>query len=93
MAAGFVAVATEVDHIIAKANGGGDDDSNLQSICRPCHRRKTAADRMQRRLNKTGADIKSFPRHLKNRRRDQKNVGAELDRGGMSGREVVGARG
>ncbi len=29
--------------------------------------------------------IKSFSPNLKNRRRDQKFVGAELDRGGMSG--------
>jgi 5-methylcytosine-specific restriction protein A len=34
--------ATEVDHIIPKAQGGTDDPDNLQSICRRCHRQKTA---------------------------------------------------
>lgn len=34
-------VATEVDHRIPKARGGGDDPSNLQAINRDCHKRKT----------------------------------------------------
>ncbi len=34
--------ATEVDHIIAIANGGDvHDTDNMQSVCRPCHRWKT----------------------------------------------------
>ncbi|AXG42238.1 MULTISPECIES: HNH endonuclease [Photorhabdus] len=37
--------ATTVDHIIPKARGGTDDDSNLQSLCWSCHRRKTATER------------------------------------------------
>jgi len=32
----------DVDHIIAKANGGTDDPSNLELLCAPCHRSKTA---------------------------------------------------
>jgi len=36
--------ATQVDHIVAKAHGGTDDESNLQSICEPCHRAKTATE-------------------------------------------------
>jgi 5-methylcytosine-specific restriction protein A len=36
--------ATEVDHIINKAQGGNDLDSNLQAICKPCHKVKTAAE-------------------------------------------------
>jgi 5-methylcytosine-specific restriction enzyme A len=31
-----------VDHIITKARGGTDDESNLQAFCRECHSRKTA---------------------------------------------------
>lgn len=38
-------VATEVDHIVPKSQGGTDDDSNLQAICSACHKAKTARDR------------------------------------------------
>ena len=35
----------EVDHITAVSNGGDFwDTSNLRTLCRPCHRKKTAAD-------------------------------------------------
>jgi 5-methylcytosine-specific restriction protein A len=37
-------MATAVDHIIAKADGGTDDDENLQPICDECHRMKTARE-------------------------------------------------
>ena len=33
--------ATQVDHIVSRAAGGGDEDSNLQSLCASCHSRKT----------------------------------------------------
>ena len=39
--------ARTVDHIKAKAHGGTDDDSNLESLCWPCHRSKTATERMR----------------------------------------------
>lgn len=39
-----VTVATQVDHIIPKAAGGTDDESNLQAICVPCHAEKTARE-------------------------------------------------
>lgn len=35
----------EVDHITPVQRGGSDDLVNLQSLCRGCHRRKTAADK------------------------------------------------
>jgi 5-methylcytosine-specific restriction protein A len=31
-----------VDHIVTKARGGTDDESNLRGLCRECHSRKTA---------------------------------------------------
>ncbi|WP_431608422.1 HNH endonuclease signature motif containing protein, partial [Enterobacter asburiae] len=39
--------AETVDHITAKANGGTDDLSNLESLCKPCHRAKTAVERLK----------------------------------------------
>lgn len=38
--------ATHVDHIVAIEDGGHKTDpSNLQSLCKPCHERKTGLDR------------------------------------------------
>ncbi len=36
--------ATEVDHIVNVESGGTDDDSNLEAICSPCHKAKTARE-------------------------------------------------
>jgi len=33
------------DHIIPKAEGGTDEDANLQTLCRPCHKAKTDAEK------------------------------------------------
>lgn len=40
--AGRYVPATDVDHVISKANGGTDELENLQSLCKKCHRSKTA---------------------------------------------------
>jgi len=32
---------SQVDHIVPLANGGTNSDSNLQTLCARCHRRKT----------------------------------------------------
>lgn len=39
--------ASTVDHIIPKAHGGTDEESNLQALCWPCHKRKTATERIK----------------------------------------------
>jgi len=47
LAEGRATPATEVDHIIPKAHGGNDALTNLQSICTPHHRHKTARERLR----------------------------------------------
>lgn len=41
---GHITPATQVDHRVPKAQGGSDDQVNLQSICEQCHRTKTASE-------------------------------------------------
>ncbi len=41
---GLVTLDLEVDHIINVAAGGTDDESNLQALCVPCHKTKTAIE-------------------------------------------------
>lgn len=41
---GLVTLDLEVDHVINIAQGGTDDEGNLQSLCVPCHKVKTAAE-------------------------------------------------
>lgn len=36
-----VTTQLELDHIVNVAQGGTDDESNLQSLCLPCHKDKT----------------------------------------------------
>lgn len=47
--AGRVVAATDVDHIVAKRDGGADAWDNLQSLCHACHSRKTMSELNQRR--------------------------------------------
>ena len=42
--AGCIVPATDVDHIVARADGGTDDGSNLQPLCHACHSRKTVRE-------------------------------------------------
>ncbi|EKQ7229501.1 HNH endonuclease [Klebsiella quasipneumoniae subsp. similipneumoniae] len=44
---GRAVAAKTVDHIKAKAHGGTDDDSNLESLCWPCHQTKTGRERLK----------------------------------------------
>jgi 5-methylcytosine-specific restriction protein A len=54
--AGRVTAATVPDHIIALVNGGTDDDGNIQCLCEPCHRTKTAEDLGRRARVAIGPD-------------------------------------
>lgn len=38
---GVLTRATDVDHIVPKAQGGTDQDDNLQPLCHACHSGKT----------------------------------------------------
>lgn len=38
-----VTTATDVHHVIARRNGGSDDDGNLMSLCKSHHSQITAA--------------------------------------------------
>jgi RNA-directed DNA polymerase len=40
----------EIDHIVAKVNGGTDKKNNLQLIHATCHQQKTATERRQRAI-------------------------------------------
>lgn len=51
-----VSPARQVDHITPKANGGTDDETNLQAICDPCHKAKTARDNGQTPRPQIGTD-------------------------------------
>jgi 5-methylcytosine-specific restriction protein A len=41
---GIVTPSEEVDHIIPLSLGGGEDRSNKQALCKPCHAAKTARE-------------------------------------------------
>lgn len=41
---GRLTSATEVDHVVPKYQGGTDDSDNLQSLCKECHKTKTARE-------------------------------------------------
>ncbi len=42
-----VTAQLELDHIVNVAQGGTDDESNLQSLCPPCHKDKTLKESRQ----------------------------------------------
>lgn len=58
-ARGVVAIATEVDHIVALENGGVEAEHNRQGLCKRCHEIKTAKDKGIRLARKIGLD--GFP--------------------------------
>ena len=47
------APATDVDHRIARADGGTDARSNLRGLCHPCHKKHTAEQNHARRKRKS----------------------------------------
>jgi 5-methylcytosine-specific restriction protein A len=53
---GLVTPFSEVDHIIPKAQGGDDSESNLQCICSDCHKAKTHKESLAGRGGKFSTD-------------------------------------
>lgn len=51
-----IRLATQVDHIVPKAKGGTDDESNLQAINAECHARKTLTDEGKQPRTEIGRD-------------------------------------
>jgi len=50
--------ASQVDHIVPRADGGTDAEDNLQALCETCHARKTALHdggfgRVKRQMGRT----------------------------------------
>lgn len=46
---GRTAATTEVDHKLPLSEGGTNDRSNMQGLCKPCHDAKSAAERAEAR--------------------------------------------
>jgi len=40
-----VTAGTQLDHTVSLADGGADDESNLQTLCETCHAKKSLADK------------------------------------------------
>lgn len=57
----------ERDHIVNLADGGTDDDSNVQALCIPCHQAKTQSESNRARglvtkpRMRTGCDVNGYP--------------------------------
>ncbi len=51
----------EVDHKLAKANGGTDELDNLELLCGPCHRAKTARDNGRSVRNRASYGLDGWP--------------------------------
>lgn len=49
-----VRAATDVHHILAKVNGGTNEESNLQALCHSCHSKITAKETIERLNNSLG---------------------------------------
>ena len=46
--------ATDVDHVIAVADGGTDNRTNLRGLCERCHKKYTAEQNRARRQRRKG---------------------------------------
>jgi len=52
----------ELDHIVPLVDGGSHDPSNLQTLCTPCHKKKTAQEARQRAAQRSESPAPLRPR-------------------------------
>lgn len=52
---GCLGEATQVHHVVERADGGGDDPHNLMAICEACHTRVTVEANQRRASARRGA--------------------------------------
>jgi len=55
---GRISPGNEVDHVLRKADGGGDVAENLQVLCQRCHSEKTAQENGAKLV---GCDVNGYP--------------------------------
>ena len=63
-----------VDHILALTNGGTNDVENLQLLCVPCHKRKTAQVDAPLRAQMKRVSSSQMKRDREEERREEKNT-------------------
>lgn len=44
LARGLTVAAEDLDHVVARAKGGTDDEANLRPLCHACHSAKTVRE-------------------------------------------------
>ena len=69
----------ELDHVVPLVDGGSHDPSNLQTLCTPCHKRKTAAEAIRR----------GQQRRSESRMREEDEVFAAVDAALAKSRELL----
>ncbi|MEN8183686.1 MAG: HNH endonuclease signature motif containing protein [Myxococcota bacterium] len=75
----------ELDHIVPLIDGGSHDPSNLQTLCVPCHRSKSAEESRERALRQRENGQRAPSRGLSpgttpSGRKDSDTLDGELDR-------------
>ena len=62
---GRITAGNQCDHIKPKAQGGTDDEQNLETLCRPCHEAKTISEQGKRSRARVGIGVDGWPVHEK----------------------------
>ena len=85
---GCIGAASECDHIVSVADGGGHEVSNLRAACGPCHKQRTAQQGHDaRRGGRSATDPPCTPRTSWLRfvfKRLQKSSGPRVSRAGLA---------
>ena len=57
---------SQIDHIKEIADGGGNERSNLQALCIPCHLKKTSSSKAARSIRKKQSAQRATPQSFEN---------------------------